>query len=149
LPAAVRIGLLGGWATLGAIVALSGIVVPLCRRIDSTALAAVIEEKYPELGERLTSSVELAANPDAYHGSHNLIALLLQETEVRTSPLDFLRTVSPRRPLQIAAVAAVVLLLSGAGAVALGDDFGRLAGRFFAPWNIPPVVVPYAVEVQS
>ena len=37
------------------------------RSLDPAALAALIEEKYPELGERLTSSVELSATPDAYH----------------------------------------------------------------------------------
>src|SRR5437764_1286114 len=54
-----------------------------------------------------------------------------------------------RGKLQIAAAAAVVLVLSGVGAVASGDNFGRLAGRFFAPWNVPAVVVPYAIEVKS
>src|SRR4051794_11736510 len=60
LSPAVRGGLLAGWAGLGLVVVVCGILVPLSRRLDPAALAAVIEEKYPELGERLTSSVELS-----------------------------------------------------------------------------------------
>src|SRR5258708_1134548 len=67
LPAAVRTGLLAGWAGLGALVALFGVLLPVCRSLNPTALAAIIEEKYPELGERLTSSVELADTSDIYH----------------------------------------------------------------------------------
>src|SRR5262245_7964847 len=95
------------WVGLGSFVALFGLILPVQRSLDPAALAAVIEEKYPDLGERLTSSVELSATPDAYHGSAAIIALLLEETEVRTRPLDFLCTVSPRRPLQAAAVSVL------------------------------------------
>ncbi len=44
---------------LGLAFALRFVMMPLCRRIDAAALAAVIEEKYPDLGERLTSAVAL------------------------------------------------------------------------------------------
>src|SRR5690242_20080597 len=63
LPAEVRRILLASWLGLGAVTALLGLVLPLFRRLDPEALAAVIEEKYPDLGERLTSTVELAGVP--------------------------------------------------------------------------------------
>src|SRR5262245_11541067 len=107
LPPVVRGVLFALWAGLGGFVALYGLVLPVQRSLDPAALAALIEEKYPDLGERLTSSVELASTPDAYHGSRALIALLLEETEVRTRPLDFLGTVSSRRPMQVATAAAI------------------------------------------
>src|SRR5205823_393934 len=75
-------------------------------------------------------------------------ALLMQETEARTRPLDFLGTVATRRPMQMAAVAGVALLLSAIPAIVFPERFAALAGRFIAPWNVPPVVVPYAVEVK-
>src|SRR5207244_3311359 len=98
---------------------------------------------------RLTSSVELASTPDIYHGSPTLIALLMQETEARARPLDFLGTVSPRRPLRMAGVAAVVLLAAAAPAVVWPESVSALAGRFLAPWHVPPVVVPYAIQVET
>src|SRR5262249_36492513 len=61
---AVSLGLLAG---LGLSAAVFGLIIPLCRRLDADSLAAIIEEKYPELGERLTSTVELADNRDIFH----------------------------------------------------------------------------------
>jgi hypothetical protein len=145
----VRGVLFGVWTALGVLVALFGLVLPVLRSLDPAALAAVIEEKYPELGERLTSSVELAAAPDTYHGSPALIALLLEETEVRTRPLNFLSTVSPRRPLRAAAAAAVVLALAAIPGVLWQDRLTELAGRFLAPWNIVAEPLPYAVHAVS
>ncbi len=48
---------LGTLVVAAALVAMFGLVGPVCRRLDPEALAAVIEERYPELGERLTSTV--------------------------------------------------------------------------------------------
>src|SRR4051794_28217151 len=149
LPPAVRGALLGSWVALGGLLTIFAVVVPACRALDPAALAAVIEEKYPELGERLTSSVELASTPDIYHGSPTLIALLMQETEPRTNPLAFLGTISPRRPLRMAGLAALVLIAAAVPAVVWPDSVSALAGRFLAPWRVPPVEVPYAVAVDT
>src|SRR5262245_16852235 len=60
LPAAVLRGALLGIAGVTGLAVLFGLVLPLCRRHDPEALAALIEQRYPELGERLTTTVELA-----------------------------------------------------------------------------------------
>src|SRR5208283_4992680 len=89
IPRPIRIGLLGAWLLLGAVVTLFGLVAPLCRRLDLEGLAALVEEKYPELNERLTTTVELAGKPNADYGSPALLALLVEQTERRTSGLNF------------------------------------------------------------
>src|SRR5262245_58871254 len=89
LPAVLRRILLCGWLGTGIVTALVALVIPLLRRMDPEALAAVVEEKYPELGERLTSTVELADDRDIYHGAPALIDLLVKETESQTGRLDF------------------------------------------------------------
>src|SRR5262249_13512395 len=58
LPALVRLALCAGWFLLGAGTLLVGLVLPLSRRLDAADLAAVVEQKYPELAERLTTTVE-------------------------------------------------------------------------------------------
>src|SRR5262245_21963242 len=88
LPGAVRAALLVGWVGLAVLLGY-GILRALFRRLDPSDLAAVIEQKYPELGERLTTSVELSRHADEGNGSPALIAILAQETEARTRPLDF------------------------------------------------------------
>src|SRR5262245_41159908 len=149
LPPVVRGALLALWAGLGGFVALFGLILPVQRSLDPAALAAVIEEKYPDLGERLTSSVELSTTPDSYHGSPALIALLLEETEVRTRPLDFLCTVSSRRPVQVAVTAGVALLLTIVPAFVWPEQVRELGGRFLFPWRVPPVVIPYSIEAKT
>ena len=46
------------------------------------------------------------------------------------------------------AAACLALVLVGAPSVLWPQQFGQLAQRFLAPWQMPPVVVPYALSVQ-
>src|SRR5262249_10706976 len=62
LPAGIRAALLGSWIAVGTSIGVFGLIVPLFRRIDRDALAAVVEQRYGDLGERLTSSVELTGS---------------------------------------------------------------------------------------
>src|SRR4051794_3040354 len=51
LPAFVRQIDFLVWVGLGTLTLVTALVLPLCRRLTPAELAAVIEEKYPELGE--------------------------------------------------------------------------------------------------
>src|SRR5690348_212227 len=90
LPMTVRLVLLMAWVCLGTTLAVRTLCIPLCRKLSPDTLAALVEEKYPELGERLTTAVELAGKPGGYHGSASLVALLLDEAEAQANHLDFL-----------------------------------------------------------
>jgi hypothetical protein len=147
LSAPVRIALLTGWITLGVVTTSVGLLGPLFRRIDPEALAAVIEQKYPDLGERLTSAVELSGDPDVYHGSPALIALLMHETETRTHRLNFLQAVPAGAIGAFASVTAVVVMLALAPVVVFPQQYAQLGKRFLFPWHAAPVVAPYTVEV--
>src|SRR6516164_10045447 len=87
---AMRLGFLAGWLVL-AVAGIIKCVNALGRKADVDSLAALIENEYPNLAERLTSSVELAEAGTASHGSPTLISLLIRETEIRTSKLNFLQ----------------------------------------------------------
>ena len=89
---------------------LFGLATPLTRRLDAAAIAAAVEEKYPELAERLTTTVELAGGVDEFHGAPRLIESVVRDTEKRSSRLDFLPAVSARAA-QLTAVAAAGLLV--------------------------------------
>src|SRR5262245_23243102 len=53
LPATVRSVMFFAWMGVGTAVAVFGLLLPLCRRIDRDALAALVEQRYTDLGERL------------------------------------------------------------------------------------------------
>ncbi len=148
MPALLRQINLSAWLGLGAAVLIGGLILPLCRRLDAEALAAVIERKYPELAERLTTSVELAGDPGAGHGSAALIALLLRETEEQTSRLNFLPAVSPKTAGILAGAAGVVLVLFAIPAVVWSEQFNELGHRFLSPWETTAAASPYAFEVS-
>jgi hypothetical protein len=147
LSAPVRLVLLAGWLSLGALVAFFGLLRPLWRRLDPKCLAAVVEERYADLGERLMSVVELADDRDSRHGSPALAALLLEETETRTQRLDFLQAVPPRQAFRFATVAMVLLVLALSPAVLWPHYAVPLSRRFLLPWRTPGPLVFYSLEV--
>jgi len=83
------------------------------QQYDAEALAALIENTYPNLAERLMTAVELAEAKGEVHGSPALIDLLIRETEIRASRLDFLQAASesPTRWRVVAGIVAVGVLL--------------------------------------
>jgi hypothetical protein len=147
LPVFVRRVLLACWCGLGVGLALFGILVPLCRRIDASALAALIEERHPELGERLTSSVELSGDVRGVNGAPALIALLIDETEKRTGPLDFVQAVPARHAGRAACAAVLLLLLAAVAAIVIPGRFTELCGRFLFPWQERSAVAVYTLTV--
>jgi hypothetical protein len=149
LPAPVRLALCAGWFLLGAGTLLVGLVLPLSRRLAAADLAAVVEQKYPELAERLTTTVELAETGGQYHGSPALIALLVSDTAQRTSRLDFLPAVSARGALALGSAALAVLVLVLTPGAVWTREYARLGERFFCAWRTPKTVAPYDLDVKS
>jgi hypothetical protein len=148
LPSAVRIGVLAAWAGLGLAVALFGLLLPLTRRLDAADIAAAVEEQYPDLGERLTTSVELADAADEYHGAPELIAGVVRDTDARTRRLNFLRAVSGKTARRLGIAAAALLLLVLCPAAVRPGQYADLTQRFFRPWVTPPAFEISAAPVQ-
>ncbi len=138
LPRLVRLAALATWS----VVAIGGLLRLLVRgsyRPEIDALAARVEEEYPNLAERLVSTVELTEAGDAAHGSPALIDLLTRETEIRASKLNFLQA-APEKNVMGWSVVAAVLALAMALPVALWPDpVANQARRFFTPWLRPAV----------
>jgi hypothetical protein len=137
--------LLAGWLVLGVAVAVRGLLRPLCQPLCPEALAALIEEKYPDLGERLLSAVELADRADRYQGSATLVALLLNETDARTRQLDCLEAFPVHRAARFAAAASGMLLLILLPSLLWPQAYSELSQRFFFPWR---AVAAYTLEVM-
>jgi hypothetical protein len=148
LAPVVRQGLFSSWVSLGVATFLAAVVAPLCRHFDPVALAALIEEHFPQLGERLTSTVELTAQGSWGHGSPALLDLLVRDTEERTGPYDFRRAMpadSARRWTLITALALLAVLVPG---LVWPQEAGARLQRFFQSWHVPPEVPPFALVVS-
>ena len=138
LPPVVRVVWLAAALTLLIGGAFLWVVRVLARPVDAVELAAKIEERLPELGERLESSAELwDKRGTGRHGySVELIDALILRTVAEAAGVDFRiapRSGSTRRTVR---VAAAVLLVVAAGMVALGARLGPALVRLTRPLEV-------------
>ena len=147
LPRVLRMALFAAWAGTGAGVVFFDMLIPLCRRLDAEGLAAAIEARYPDLGERLTSTVELNGVQDPRHGSRVFVDLLIQETEARTHRLDVLRAFPGRKVAWLGGAALAGVLAAGLSALIWPDRYADLGARFLFAWQTPARVAAYRFDV--
>jgi len=147
LPSWLRWAALALWLTIGLLTAWRALLGPLMRRLDRAALAAVIEQRHPELGERLSTTVELAGTAEVGHGSPQLIALLAQDTEQRVSRIDFVQAVPPRAGRQVVVIAMLVAVVVLSPAVRWPREYAVYAQRFLTPWRNVELPAPYQLAV--
>jgi hypothetical protein len=148
LPPLARQILFSVGAALGIGFLVRWVAAPLFRRLDAAALAAVIEEKYPDLDERLTSAVALSKGASEGHGSPVLVAMLLEETAIRSGGLDVRPAVPARRTGLLSVLAGAIVLLLSAPALFWPGQYGQLMQRFFQPWTVAPTAPPYDIAVS-
>ncbi|HEV3237456.1 MAG TPA: hypothetical protein VGZ25_10735, partial [Gemmataceae bacterium] len=147
LPAIARGCLLALWVGSGLGTLVFALVMPLSRRFESSALAGLIERRYPELLERLTSTVELTGPVDIHHGSPQFIDFLVKETERQTGHLDFRQAVPKDRTGRLAWGAVIAVLALVIPAVIWPQRAKELAGRFLMPWRDPVAAPAFTIEV--
>ena len=134
LPAEVRGLILAGWLVLGGWFILRGLARPMQRQPAAESIAAAVEEHFPGFAERLTTSVELVHLVDEFHGAPQLIARLMQETEIESQRLNFQEAFPAGRSARWCSAAGVVLLLVLSPALLWPDRYAELGRRFLFPW---------------
>ncbi|MEX2287441.1 MAG: hypothetical protein WD648_10150, partial [Planctomycetaceae bacterium] len=110
---------------------------PLFRRLRSEDLAAVVETAFPQLGERLISTIEFSdpATPDEQKGSALMREELLRQTVESSQALDFASSVAPVRSLRLFTYGAVGVLLLVVPFVFSPGVYGLLWSRLLTPWG--------------
>ncbi len=116
-----RVLVLGSSGRLAWLVALLGSAVlsaalifarSVLKPITDEAVAARVEQRYPVLGERLLTTIELA-HAGAGGASSQMVAALTRDTEAAASGISFPRAIPASdagRPMALACVAAFLLL---------------------------------------
>ncbi len=99
LPSLARMGWLGLVALVIGYSLWTQVFRPIVRKFTIAELAAIVETEFPELGERLTSAVELTdpAIPEDHKGSALMREWLEAETMSSTRHIDFRKAVSAER----------------------------------------------------
>ncbi len=130
-----------GW--LAVVVAVLGytlwteVLTPVFRRFTAAELAAIVESQYPELGERLTSTIELTdpSVPEDEKGSALMREWLESETLASVAHLNFRGAVPADRARKsaLAGLAAAAILLLPF--VFMPSVYGQLWLRLLTPWG--------------
>lgn len=146
-----RLMLLGCGVLVSAGLAVWWLVRPCVRTLQSAELAAFAEQQFPQLGERLTSLVELAQPQvsEKERGSSFMREMLERETLECLAECEIERAVPKQRALRSfwsGAGAVVVLLLSF---VLFPSVSGMLFARIVNPWGNFESVGPLQFDVEG
>ncbi|MEX1097878.1 MAG: hypothetical protein WED34_17670, partial [Planctomycetales bacterium] len=135
LSGSARIALLAGVVAAAAFCVWRGIIRPLWRAPAEAELAALVERSHPELGERLTSAVELAdpGVPEAHKGSPLMRHMLVRQTTRSIGTVDFNEAVPARRSLRWALIGAAAVVVLLAPLAVSRSGYGLLWARFLQP----------------
>ena len=130
------------WVALGSLLLVGGGLAAYGLRrmffkVSLPELAAAVEEKHPEFGERLISLVEFSQPgvEEKDKGSAMMRALLERETLKLVSPADFTDVIDHSRAAwrSLGACLAVLLLLTPF--LMWKDNYRLLWARLMTPWN--------------
>ncbi|MFB3903021.1 MAG: DUF4175 family protein [Acidobacteriota bacterium] len=132
--------------SLIAILAVFGwfLVRPLLRPVPDTRLARYVEERHPEIQDRLVSAIELGQKK----GEENpLVPLLFADALKRIRPIEPRTLFNPREPL-LSGLAASCLVGCFALLQLFGPDFLHYATlKLYADWLYPQGTSIYSIEV--
>ncbi|RPI24602.1 MAG: hypothetical protein EHM61_16630, partial [Acidobacteria bacterium] len=121
------------------------LVRPLMHRVPDATLARYIEERHPEIQDRLVSAIELGQKP----GEKNpLLPMLYADAFSRIRPIEPRSLFNPREPL-LSGVAATGLVCSFALLQLFGPDFLHYATlKLYADWLYPQPQSIYSIQVS-
>ncbi|CAN5849919.1 hypothetical protein BH23PLA1_BH23PLA1_06310 [soil metagenome] len=129
----VRGALLIGSAVLVAWVVWRTVLIPLFARFDDLEIALKIEQRWPGLNDRLSSTVEFLQaeaqenhGPEDRHGSRALREATIAQTLQEIESIDFREALDPR-PMRLAGTLAAWAVACFAIITVAAPDFQRLA----------------------
>jgi len=104
-------------------------------KLRDVDLALHVQRRFPELGDRLASSVEFLreSEDDPLAGSASLRRAVVAETTAEAERLDFSEVLDRRSPLRAAMICAAVLLLAAIVAVAAPSTTAIALARLTNP----------------
>ena len=138
LNMAARVSLFSATATVLILCLTRFIFLPLRHLPGKYEIARYLEEKYPQLEDRLITAVEVGEvlRPG---DSEVLLQKLMEDTELHIAPLKFRKSLKSSATVGWGISAAVLLLLIFAFTFLDPNGFSLRFGRILAPWQFPTV----------
>ncbi|MBM4034052.1 MAG: hypothetical protein FJ291_20050 [Planctomycetes bacterium] len=109
------------------------LIIPLRVRLGDDELALLVEERHPELRDRLISTVQFARARSVEPLSQAMVDRLAHDARDMAAPLDFRDVASARQPAYWALAAAFALAAASAYTILFPANAAIFAYRFFDP----------------
>jgi hypothetical protein len=137
LGVGTRVAILLGVGAVAVISAVTAFLRPLVRRTSSAELAALVDTSFPDLRERIESTVELADPdlPESQKGSPLMRSLLMRETVRTAQGLDFGAAADGSSAFRWLLIGVMALLLLVAPFGLSRDGYALMLSRFLTPWR--------------
>ena len=124
------------------------LVRPLVRRVEDVQVARYVEEKYPELQDRLVSAVELGGREASGTAPNPILPLLLRDALSRSRNIQVKSLFNPREPLRSGTIAFVLILFFVLLQVFGPEYFQYASLKLYANWFTPQAVSLYSIEIE-
>lgn len=135
----VRFLLLCGGAVVFVVIVFAVIIKPLLKVPSEIALARYLEEKHPQLEDRLVTAVELGGTETPII-SKKLLEKLLEDARHHIDPINLPRSLRATSAILWSSAAGVFCLVLGALFLSDLGEFDLEFSRLFSPWQHPNVV---------
>ncbi|MFQ5604184.1 MAG: DUF4175 family protein [bacterium] len=119
---------------------------PLRRAPSANQIARYIEERHPELEDRLVSAVELGGADDP-RISAQILNKLLEDTRFHIEPMNLPKEIHARTAIAWSSLALTVCVFLSALAISNLDFITLKSNRLFKPWSIPDIKLGKSLEV--
>ncbi len=147
LPSPVRIALLAG--IVGAILYLlyKHLIQPLRTSLTLRDVALNVEQKHPNLEDRLVSAVQFGDRETDDPIEAHMLQRLLEDTTQRIKDIDFKATVDHSRTRKFVGIATLVIAACGLLALLFPIETQTSLMRIFVPWEKTDPILTTRVQV--
>jgi hypothetical protein len=148
LPSSARLAILGLLAT-GFVLSAAGLVaIPLLSRASSRRLAVDVQDRFPELGDRVLTAIELSGRPAGDPASGALVRAVVADAEESAGSVDFNRACDTRPLVRSVLALSAGCLLVAAYVVAHPLPFASCILRLFDPYGGHAVYTYTSLDVS-
>jgi hypothetical protein len=139
LPALARLVLLCLACSICALVLWRSLLVPFLRRVTDDAIAVAVELKYPQLNDRLISSIQLArtGENEGFFNSPELVGATIKETQEIVEPMRFSGVFSISNLVKTWLLCALIVVVIASFCAAEPESARIFLIRYFSPFSAP------------
>lgn len=148
LPSTVRVGMLVGIVVAMIYLLIRHIILPLKASLTLRDVALNVEEKHPDLEDRLVSAVQFGSRESDDPIESHMLQRLLEDTTTRIKGIDFKATIDHSRTRKYVSIAILVIAACGLLTLLFPTEIQTSLMRVLVPWEKTKPILSTKVAVS-